>query len=106
MSRLGFRLVVFDGEARLGELEAVAVTDQSFAFPNNEIRVNRTSASSERCHPLSVLQTISSSVVCKLKPPNSGSPSIDQSQLINLHASCFYELKVKINYFYIYHCQF
>ncbi|GAA0151424.1 protein phosphatase [Lithospermum erythrorhizon] len=97
MSRLGFsKLLVFDGDLRLGEVEAVSINDQNLVFPNNEIRINRTSESSERCHPLSVLQTISSSVVCKLEPPNSSPGSIDQSQLINLHASCFYELKTAV----------
>ncbi|KAG9134140.1 hypothetical protein Leryth_004836 [Lithospermum erythrorhizon] len=97
MSRLGFsKLLVFDGDLRLGEVEAVSINDQNLVFPNNEIRINKTSENSERCHPLSVLQTISSSVVCKLEPPNSSPGSIDQSQLINLHASCFYELKTAV----------
>ena len=100
MSRLGFikRVVVYDGEACLGELDSVAVKDESFQFPNNEIRIHHISPNSERCHPLSVLQTISGSPVrCKLEPPSS-IPTSDQSQLINLHASCFYELKVTPSY--------
>lgn len=91
MSRQGFKSAVYHGETFLGELDAVPVTGRCFQFPNNEIRIHHISPVSERCPPLSVLQTISSfSVCCKLE---SSSP-VEQSHLINLHASCFYELKV------------
>ncbi|TQD81042.1 hypothetical protein C1H46_033395 [Malus baccata] len=90
MSRLGFKSVVYHGELCLGELDAIPVTEGSFQFPNNEIRIHRISQQSERCPPLSILQTISSfSVRCKLE---SSSP-VEQPHLINLHASCFYEFK-------------
>lgn len=93
MSRLGFKSVVYHGDCCLGELDTIPVKDQSFQFPDNEIRIHHTSPLSERCLPLSILQTISSnSVRCKLE---STSP-IEQSQLINLHASCFYELKTAV----------
>lgn len=96
MSRLGFKSVVYHGDLYLGELETVPGKDGSFQFPNNEIRIHHISPNSERCHPLSVLQTISyASVRCKLEPCSNGNlnPN-EQSPLINLHASCFYELKV------------
>ncbi|OIT26425.1 PREDICTED: RNA polymerase II C-terminal domain phosphatase-like 2 isoform X2 [Nicotiana attenuata] len=97
MSFLGFKSVVFHGETCLGELETVQVKDQNFQFPNNEIRIHHISQNSERCHPLSVLQTISSPVRCKLEPnSNLASNGSDQSPLINLHASCFYELKTAV----------
>ncbi|KAF7146273.1 hypothetical protein RHSIM_Rhsim04G0128700 [Rhododendron simsii] len=91
MSRLGLKSVVYHGDSCLGELEAIPVKDnQDFQFPNNEIRIHHISPLSERCPPLSILQTISSfSVRCKLE---STSP-VEQSHLINLHASCFHELK-------------
>lgn len=94
MSRLGFKSVVYHGESCLGELEAIPAKDnKDFQFPNNEIRIHHISPISERCPPLSILQTISSfSVKCKLE---STSP-VEQSQLINLHASCFHELKVSL----------
>lgn len=97
MSRLGFnnatKSVVFNGDLRLGELDVIPVTDSKFQFPNNEIRIHHISPLSERCPPLSILQTISSySVRCKLE---SSSPN-EQSHLINLHASCFYESKVQL----------
>ena len=93
MSRLGFKSVVYDGGVCLGELDTVPVKDQNFQFPNNEIRIDHLSPVSERCPPLSVIQAISSfSVRCKLE---SSSP-VEQLPLINLHASCFYELKVSI----------
>lgn len=91
MSRLGFKSVVYHGDLRLGELDAIPVSDQNFQFPNNEIRIHHVSPPSERCPPLSILQTISSfSVRCKLE----SSLMVEQLQLINLHAMCFYELKV------------
>ena len=93
MNGLGFRSVVYHGELRLGELEAIPVTEVKFQFPNNEIRIHHISQQSERCPPLSVLQTISSfSVRCKLE----SAVPVEQPHLINLHASCFYELKVHL----------
>ncbi|PQQ06937.1 RNA polymerase II C-terminal domain phosphatase-like 2 isoform X3 [Prunus yedoensis var. nudiflora] len=93
MSRLGFKSVVFHGDLCLGELDAIPVKDQKFQFPNNEIRIHRISQQSERCPPLSILQTISSfSVRCKLE---STSP-VEQPHLINLHACCFYEFKTAV----------
>lgn len=93
MSRLGFKSLVYHGDLLLGELDAIPVKDQSFQFPNNEIRVHHISPISERCPPLSILHTISSfSVRCKLE---SSSP-IHQPSLINLHASCFHELKTAV----------
>ncbi|KAH7844554.1 hypothetical protein Vadar_029285 [Vaccinium darrowii] len=94
MSRLGFKSVVYHGESCLGELEAIPAKDnKDFQFPNNEIRIHHISPISERCPPLSILQTISSfPVKCKLE---STSP-VEQSQLINLHASCFHELKTAV----------
>ncbi|KAL6534371.1 hypothetical protein OROHE_013296 [Orobanche hederae] len=99
MSRLGFKSVVYHGDVYLGELETVPVNDRNFQFPNNEIRIQHIAPNSERCHPLSVLQTISSaSVRCKLEPGSNGNlnSSVEQSSLINLHASCFYELKTAV----------
>ncbi|XP_031094795.1 RNA polymerase II C-terminal domain phosphatase-like 2 isoform X1 [Ipomoea triloba] len=97
MSLLGFKSVVYHGDACLGELDTIKVKDQNFQFPNNEIRIHHISPNSERCHPLAVLQTISAPVRCKLEP-NSDSTytAADQSPLINLHASCFYELKTAV----------
>ncbi|GFP94376.1 RNA polymerase ii c-terminal domain phosphatase-like 2 [Phtheirospermum japonicum] len=99
MSRLGFKSVVYHGDVYLGELETVPVKDVNFSFPNNEIRIHHIAPNSERCHPLSVLQTISyASVRCKLEPGCNGNsiPTPEQSPLINLHASCFYELKTAV----------
>ncbi|KAH6769245.1 carboxyl-terminal domain phosphatase-like 2 [Perilla frutescens var. frutescens] len=98
MSRLGFKSVVYHGDLYLGELETVPMKDGNFQFPNNEIRIRYISQNSERCHPLSVLQTISyASVRCKLEPCSNGNlNSNEQSPLINLHAACFYELKTAV----------
>lgn len=93
MNRLGFKSVVYHGDLCLGELDAIPATDQNFQFPNNEIRIHRISPQSERCPPLSILQTISSfSVRCKLE----SSLPVEQPHLIRLHASCFYEFKVSL----------
>ncbi|KAL6998413.1 protein-serine,threonine phosphatase [Sarracenia purpurea var. burkii] len=94
MSSLGFKSVVFHGDSCLGELDTIPVIkDQNFQFPNNEIRIHHISPQSERCPPLSILQTISSSPVrCKLE---STSP-VEQPRLINLHASCFFEFKTAV----------
>ncbi|EXC23668.1 hypothetical protein L484_015578 [Morus notabilis] len=93
MSRLGFKSVVYHGDLCLGELDVIPMKDKNFQFPNNEIRIHRISPQSERCPPLSILQAISSfSVCCKLE---SSSP-VEQPHLINLHASCHYELKTAV----------
>ncbi|EPS63357.1 hypothetical protein M569_11428, partial [Genlisea aurea] len=98
MSRLGFNTVVYDGEVCLGEIETIPVKDVSFQFPGNEIRIHHISPPSERCHPLAVLHTVSGSFRCKLEPCSNGNSKSDSehSQLINLHCSCFYELKTAV----------
>ncbi|XP_059427943.1 RNA polymerase II C-terminal domain phosphatase-like 2 [Corylus avellana] len=93
MSRLGFKSVVYHGDLRLGEVDAIRVSDQNFQFPNNEIRIHSVSPRSKRCPPLSILQTISSfSVLCKLE----SSLPVEQSHLINLHAECFDKNKTAV----------
>lgn len=95
MSRLGYKNVVYHGDACLGELDTILVSDQNFQFPNNEIRIHHISPGSERCIPLSILHTISSfSLRCKLE----SLASVEQPHLINLHASCFYEFKVTLDH--------
>ncbi|XP_056170742.1 RNA polymerase II C-terminal domain phosphatase-like 2 isoform X2 [Syzygium oleosum] len=90
MSRLAFKSAVYHGYLRLGELDAVPANGDSFQFPNNEIRIHHISPISERCHPLSILQTVSSfSVRCKLEP----SSAVEQANLISLHDSCLQEFK-------------
>ncbi|XP_020100231.1 RNA polymerase II C-terminal domain phosphatase-like 2 [Ananas comosus] len=92
MSRSGISSKVFHGGNFLGEAEVYPAKDQGFTFPSNEIRINYLSPPSERCPPLSVLQTISPfSVRCKVlaKSP------IDQS-LHRLYLSCFQEFKSAI----------
>ncbi|CAO2841687.1 unnamed protein product [Amaranthus hypochondriacus] len=96
MSKLGSsKLAVFHGETCLGELESIPIAKESkIQFPNNEIRIHHISQSNERCHPLSLLHTISPfSLLCKLEPSDQQQP---QPNLLNLHASCFYELKTAV----------
>ncbi|XP_076912318.1 RNA polymerase II C-terminal domain phosphatase-like 2 [Bidens hawaiensis] len=97
MSHLGFNnnnkaTLVYHGSACLGELNVIPVND-SFQFPNNQITIHHISPISERCSPLSVLLSISSaSVCCKLELH---SLSVNHT-LLDLHASCFYELKTAV----------
>ncbi|KAK9124472.1 hypothetical protein Sjap_014074 [Stephania japonica] len=92
MGRLGFKSVLYHGDLCLGELEtAPSKNHQNFKFPNNEVRISHISQPSERCPPLSILQTISPFAVrCKLK-----STSVpEHSPLYRLHAACFHERKL------------
>lgn len=86
-------MAVFHGETSLGDLEVKSMAkDSKLQFPNNEIRIHHISPSSDRCHPLSLLHTISPfSFLCKLEP--SDQQQQQQPNLLSLHASCFYELK-------------
>lgn len=89
MSRPVFKSIVFHEEACLGEAEIFPAKDPNFRFPNSEIRISHFSPPSERCPPLSILQTISPfSVPCKLQ---SKSPSLNR-----LHSSCLEELKTAV----------
>ncbi|KAF8402673.1 hypothetical protein HHK36_010762 [Tetracentron sinense] len=93
MSRLGFKSVVYHGDSCLGEVEIFPGKNQSFQFPNNEIRIDHFTQSSERCPPLSILQTISPFAVrCKLESKS----LVEQSPLIHLHASFLHELKTAV----------
>ncbi|KAF6153580.1 hypothetical protein GIB67_027447 [Kingdonia uniflora] len=97
MSDLGVptSVMVYHGEYTLGEVEVFPEKNQTFIqFPNNEIRINHISSPSERCLPLSIIQTISPfSVKCKLK----SKPIVsDQSPLNLLYSACFNELKTAV----------
>ncbi|XP_074304486.1 RNA polymerase II C-terminal domain phosphatase-like 2 [Silene latifolia] len=106
-NKLGVKsVVIYHGETYLGELDTIPIPipiisneQKQFHFPNNEIRIHHISPISERCHPLSILHTISPySLRCKLEPPPPP-PDDDQApqtNLLNLHASCFYELKTAV----------
>ncbi|XP_077238722.1 carboxyl-terminal domain (ctd) phosphatase-like 2 isoform X2 [Tasmannia lanceolata] len=93
MSRLGFKSLVYHGDSCLGEADVLPTKNHNFQFPNNEIRINYISAPSERCHPLSIIQTISPfSVRCKIElksPP-------EQLPLNRLYASCLTEFKTAV----------
>ncbi|KAJ4977872.1 hypothetical protein NE237_008652 [Protea cynaroides] len=93
MSRLGFKSVIYDGESYVGDVEVFPANIQKFQFPNNEIRIKYFTPPSERCPPLSIIQTISPFPVrCKLE----SRALAEQSPLYRLHASCFRELKTAV----------
>ncbi|KAI6689938.1 hypothetical protein NL676_026766 [Syzygium grande] len=84
--------VVYHGHvARLWEGWASGRKRPWLRFPNSGVRIHRYRAISERCPLCRSSGRVSSfSVRCKLE---SSSP-VEQVNLINLHASCFYEFKV------------
>ncbi|KAI0509772.1 hypothetical protein KFK09_010368 [Dendrobium nobile] len=92
MARQGIKsVVVFHCDVCLGEAEVFPSTkNPSFQFPNNEIRITQLSTPSERCPPLSVLQTISPfSVQCKIQAKS----VTNDSPISRLYLSCFQEFK-------------
>ncbi|KAG9453968.1 hypothetical protein H6P81_006872 [Aristolochia fimbriata] len=93
MSTLGFKSVVYHGDLCLGEVQMFPSENTNFQFPKNEIRINYLSSPSERCPPLSVLQTISPFAVrCKLEAKS----VTEQSPLHRLYVSCLTELKTAV----------
>ncbi|KAJ8477916.1 hypothetical protein OPV22_021643 [Ensete ventricosum] len=98
--RVGISCKVYHGDVFLGEAEAFPITNnnssssskgQGLPFPNsNEIRIDHLAPPSERCPPLSVLQTISPFAVrCKVQ-----AKSLSELSLLHrLYLSCFQERK-------------
>ncbi|WOL04706.1 RNA polymerase II C-terminal domain phosphatase-like 2 [Canna indica] len=97
--RVGISCKVYHGEVFLGEAEAFPTPNsasnsskgQGLPFPNsNEIRIDHLSPPSERCPPLSVLQTISPFTVrCKVQ-----AKSVAEHPLLHrLYLSCFQEFR-------------
>lgn len=84
-------VAIFHGDAPLGEAEVFPSTKSpNFQFPSNEIRITQLSPPSERCPPLSVLQTISPfSVRCKILAKSASS----DSPIYRLYISCFQDFK-------------
>ncbi|CAL9177164.1 unnamed protein product [Musa hybrid cultivar] len=96
--RVGISCKVYHGDMFLGEAEAFPITNnnssskgQGLPFPNSsEIRIDHLAPPSERCPPLSVLQTISPFAVrCKVQ-----AKSLSELSLLHrLYLSCFQERK-------------
>ncbi|XP_073114818.1 RNA polymerase II C-terminal domain phosphatase-like 2 isoform X5 [Elaeis guineensis] len=90
MSRSGINSTVYHGEVCLGDAEVFPTNNHAFPFPSNEIRISHLSPPSERCPPLSILQTISPfSVRCKVQAKS----VTEESLLRRLYLSCFQEYK-------------
>ncbi|KAI4296699.1 hypothetical protein L6164_036638 [Bauhinia variegata] len=83
-----YKSVVYQGEVVLGEVEIYPGENKNIDV--KEIRISHFSQPSERCPPLAVLHTITSSGVCfKME-----STSQTQDALFHLHSSCIRETKV------------
>lgn len=86
-----YKSLVYQGEVVLGEVDIYPeVNNNNKNF--KEIRISHFTQPSERCLPLAVLHTITSSGVCfKME-----SKTQQQDPLFHLHNLCFRENKVKI----------
>lgn len=91
---------LIEGERVLGEVEVYyANEDQNDVVLDGEIRISEYSQPSERCPPLAVLHTITSSssetggLLFKLELKDK---SQQNSPLSNLHATCLRENKVLV----------
>ncbi|KAF8409296.1 hypothetical protein HHK36_005370 [Tetracentron sinense] len=87
-----FKSVVYQGNSLLGEVEIYPL-GQKIDMTNKDIRISHFSQPSERCPPLAVLHTITSSGVCfKME-----SKSLWQdTPLFSLHSSCLRENKTAV----------
>lgn len=90
-----YKSVVYEGDKLLGEVDVYPQKDMTM-MKYMEIRISYYSPQSERCPPLAVLHTItSSSGVCfKLESSSKSQSQQDYSQLNLLHSSCLRENKV------------
>jgi RNA polymerase II C-terminal domain phosphatase-like 1/2 len=90
-----YKAVVYQGEEVLGEVEMYPVennNNNNMVIEVKEIRISHFSQASERCPPLAVLHTITSSGIC-FKMESKSSQSQD-SPLYLLHSSCINQNKV------------
>ncbi|KAM7525108.1 hypothetical protein LguiA_015010 [Lonicera macranthoides] len=92
-----YKSVVYEGDKLLGEVDVYPQKDMMM-MKYMEIRISYYSPQSERCPPLAVLHTItSSSGVCfKLESSSKSQSHQDYSQLNLLHSSCLRENKTAV----------
>ncbi|KAL8460368.1 hypothetical protein ACS0TY_031267 [Phlomoides rotata] len=84
---------MYEGERVLGEVELHPQNGVVWVGQLNEIRISHFSPPSERCPPLAVLHTVSSTGVCfKLESPAKN----QDSPLSLLHASCLRDNKTAV----------
>ncbi|KAJ7946959.1 RNA polymerase II C-terminal domain phosphatase-like 1 [Quillaja saponaria] len=87
-----YKSVVYQGELLLGEVEIYPTQNKNFDV--KEIKISHFSQPSERCPPLAVLHTITSSGICfKMESKTSQS---QYTQLFLLHSSCIMENKTAV----------
>ncbi|KAG5561633.1 hypothetical protein RHGRI_004631 [Rhododendron griersonianum] len=93
-----YKSVVYEGDKVLGEVEVYPQNQNGGSFfLEKEIRISHFSQQSERCPPLAVLHTVTSSSpgVCFKMEANLQSPQ-DSSQLNLLHSSCIRDNKTAV----------
>lgn len=91
-----YKSVVYEGDKVLGEVEVYPQNQNGGSFfLEKEIRISHFSQQSERCPPLAVVHTVTSSTpgVCFKMEANLQSPQ-DSLQLNLLHSSCIRDNKV------------
>lgn len=89
-------MVVYEGERVLGEVVVYSKQSQDgvvWGERLKEIRISHYSQPSERCPPLAVLHTITSTGIA-FKLESSQSPQHQDSPLSVLHATCLRDNKV------------
>uniref|UniRef100_A0A1S3XLW3 protein-serine/threonine phosphatase n=1 Tax=Nicotiana tabacum TaxID=4097 RepID=A0A1S3XLW3_TOBAC len=93
-------VVLYEGERVVGELELLYGGDNGVVWGEKVIRISHYSPPSERCPPLAVLHTITSSsttgngISFKLEPTKS--KSLSQDSLFLLHSTCLRDNKTAV----------
>ncbi|XP_061375549.1 RNA polymerase II C-terminal domain phosphatase-like 1 isoform X2 [Gastrolobium bilobum] len=93
-----YKSVVYQGEIVLGEVEIYLGEKKSKNIDLKEIRISHFSQPSERCPPLAVLHTITSSrgVCFKMESKTSLTQQQQQDALSHLHSLCIRENKTAV----------
>ncbi|CAK9152508.1 unnamed protein product [Ilex paraguariensis] len=89
-----YKSIVYEGERVLGEVEVYPQNQHGVVF-EKEVSISHYSQPSERCPPLAVLHTITSTGVCYKMESSSKSQNQD-SPLNLLHSSCLRENKTAV----------
>ncbi|KAK7412322.1 hypothetical protein VNO78_03775 [Psophocarpus tetragonolobus] len=88
------RCVVYHGEMVMGEVEIYPGENENMDL--KEIRISHFSQPSDRCPPLAVLHTVTSSAICFKIEPNTSQTRQQLDALFHLHSSCIRENKTAV----------